>query len=54
VSEEPHTAKATPASGLSPDTYNILRIGAWALVIFGGVLLVVGLVGYLRKADEAG
>jgi hypothetical protein len=36
--------------GLSQTPYDVLRIGAWALVIFGAVLLIVGLIGYWRKA----
>jgi xanthine/CO dehydrogenase XdhC/CoxF family maturation factor len=35
-----------PASGLSPDAYDVVHIGAWALVIFGAALLGVGLIGY--------
>jgi hypothetical protein len=37
---------ARPASGLSPDAYDLLRIGAWALVIVGGVLIVMGFIRY--------
>jgi hypothetical protein len=37
---------AAPTSGLSPTAYDLLRIGAWALVIFGTLLVVVGLIGY--------
>jgi hypothetical protein len=32
--------------GLTQTAYDLLRIGAWALVIFGGLLIVVGLIGY--------
>ena len=38
----------TPASGLSPTNYDLLRIGAWALVIVGALLVVVGLIAYAR------
>jgi hypothetical protein len=37
---------AVPKSGLSQTAYDLLRIGAWALVIVGGLLVIVGLVGY--------
>ena len=33
-------------TGLSQTAYDLLRIGAWTLVIIGGLLIVVGLVGY--------
>jgi hypothetical protein len=32
--------------GLSQTPYDVLRIGAWAIVIVGALLIVVGLVGY--------
>jgi hypothetical protein len=35
--------------GLSNTAYDLLRIGAWALVIFGAVLLLVGLIAYARR-----
>jgi hypothetical protein len=35
-----------PASGLSQTAYDLLRIGAWALVIIGGLLVVTGLIRY--------
>ena len=34
------------ASGLSQTAYDLLRIGAWALVIIGGLLIVTGLIRY--------
>ena len=33
---------------LSPDDYDLLRIGAWALVILGAVTVVIGVVQYWR------
>jgi hypothetical protein len=36
------------ASGLDPTAYDLLRIGAWALVIFGGALMVMGFIRYWR------
>jgi hypothetical protein len=41
-------------SGLRQTPYDLLRIGAWALVIFGALLVVVGLLAYARapKARE--
>jgi hypothetical protein len=32
--------------GLSPTAYDLLRIGAWALVIIGALLIVMGLIRY--------
>jgi hypothetical protein len=49
---EAHSHRTRPASfgegteGLSQTAYDLLRIGAWALVIIGGLLIVVGLIGY--------
>jgi hypothetical protein len=34
------------ATGLSQTAYDLLRIGAWALVIVGGLLVVTGLIRY--------
>ena len=42
------------ASGLSSTAYDLLRIGAWALVIFGALLVVMGLIAYWgaqRRSD---
>jgi hypothetical protein len=33
-----------PKMGLSETAYDLLRIGAWALVIVGGLLVVMGLI----------
>jgi peptidoglycan/LPS O-acetylase OafA/YrhL len=33
-------------TGLSRTAYDLLRIGAWALVIVGGLTVMVGLIGY--------
>jgi hypothetical protein len=38
-----------PASGLDPTVYDLLRIGAWALVIFGALLVIVGLVRTIQQ-----
>jgi hypothetical protein len=35
--------------GLSQAAYDLLRIGAWALLIFGVLLVVVGLISYARR-----
>jgi hypothetical protein len=35
-----------PASGLSQTAYDLLRIGGWALVIVGALLVVTGLIRY--------
>jgi hypothetical protein len=41
---------ALEPGALAQTPYDLLRIGAWALVIFGAALLLVGLIGYWRKA----
>jgi hypothetical protein len=35
--------------GLSQTAYDLLRIGAWALAIFGGLLVVVGLIAQAKR-----
>lgn len=40
------------STGLSQTAYDLLRIGAWALVILGGLLVVVGLIGYWASKRE--
>jgi hypothetical protein len=37
-----------PETGLSHTAYDLLRIGAWAFVIIGGLLVVMGLIRYWR------
>lgn len=32
--------------GLTPTAYDLLRIGAWALVVIGALLIVMGLIRY--------
>jgi hypothetical protein len=46
----PEIGLITPASGLSPTAYDILRIGGWALIIFGILTVVLGLIRYEVKA----
>jgi hypothetical protein len=48
----PEIGLITPASGLSPTAYDLLRIGGWALVILGGVTVALGLISY-AMADAA-
>jgi hypothetical protein len=38
--------RCAQASHLSATGYDLLHIGAWALVIFGALLIVVGLIDY--------
>jgi hypothetical protein len=38
----------SPGSEWSQTAYDLVRIGAWALVIFGALLVAVGLIGYAR------
>jgi hypothetical protein len=35
-----------PASGLSHTAYDVLRVSIWALLIFGALLIIVGLMKY--------
>jgi uncharacterized membrane protein len=39
-----------PASGLPPTAYDLLRIGAWALIVLGVVTVILGLICFSRKA----
>jgi hypothetical protein len=41
------------ANGLSETDYYLLRDGAWALVILGGVTLIVGLIRYWQGPRSA-
>jgi hypothetical protein len=43
------TGSATPASGLTPTAYDLLHIAGWALLLLGGLTVVLGLIGYLRS-----
>ncbi len=47
---QPGIGLVTPASGLSPTAYDLLRIGGWALVILGILTVVLGLIRYEVKA----
>jgi uncharacterized membrane protein HdeD (DUF308 family) len=42
-----------PPSELSTTAYDILRIGAWALLILGAVTLIVGLIRYWQRPRRA-
>jgi uncharacterized membrane protein HdeD (DUF308 family) len=44
---------AVPSGGLSQTAYDLLRIGAWALVILGAVTLVLGLILYWQRPRSA-
>jgi hypothetical protein len=48
--EVAHPGLLSPASGLSPTAYDLLHIGAWALVIFGALTVIVGLIRYEVRA----
>jgi hypothetical protein len=41
----------TPA-GLSHTAYELLRIGGWALVIIGALLVIVGFIGYWARVKR--
>jgi uncharacterized membrane protein HdeD (DUF308 family) len=43
---------AGPSRGLSQTAYDLLRIGAWALVVVGAVLLVMGFIRYWAAQTE--
>jgi phosphoglucomutase len=40
------------ASGLSGTAYDAIRIGAWALIVFGMLLVVTGLIRYWAAQDH--
>jgi len=40
------------ASGLSQGAYDWLRIGGWALVIVGGLLIITGLIAYWAAQSQ--
>ena len=40
-------------AGLSQTAYDLLRIGAWALMIIGGLLVITGLIRYWGQVREA-
>lgn len=44
--KQPELGLITPASGLSDTAYDLLRLGGWALVIFGTVFVILGLIRY--------
>ncbi len=44
--KQPELGLITPASGLSDTAYDLLRLGGWALVIFGTVFVIIGLIRY--------
>jgi uncharacterized membrane protein HdeD (DUF308 family) len=51
---EAHSHRPLPAwgggtEGLSQTAYDLLRIGAWALVIVGVVTVIVGLIRYWQR-----
>ncbi len=50
---QPEIGVITPASGLSPTAYDLLRIGGWALVILGGVTVALGLIRYAMAGAAA-
>lgn len=41
------------AGGLSQTAYDLLRIGAWALVILGALTVIVGLIRYWQGPSRA-
>jgi len=56
VTLEPETRPdtVTTTSGLSHTAYDLLRIGAWAPVIFGALPVVTGLIRYWADARASG
>jgi hypothetical protein len=44
---------AAVPSGLSQTAYDLLRIGGWALVIFGTLLVVTGLIRFWASQTRA-
>ena len=57
LSSVPRIARAESAAGVTPrppsgwstTTYDVVRIGGWALVIVGVLLVMVGLIAYARR-----
>jgi hypothetical protein len=41
---------AQPATGWSATAYDIVRIGGWALLVFGAVIVVFALVREFRRS----
>lgn len=44
-----HTVSELESGHLAQTPYDLLRIGAWALLIVGGLLVIVGLIGYWAR-----
>jgi hypothetical protein len=44
-----HTCLQSRVTGMTHTAYDLLRIGAWALVILGGLTVVLGLIRYSRS-----
>jgi hypothetical protein len=44
----------TPASGFSHTVYDVFRVSAWALILFGALLIVVGLMRYRAQLRGIG
>jgi hypothetical protein len=42
----PSPFASSEPSRLSTTAYDLLRIGGWAVVIFGALLVIIGLIGY--------
>ena len=49
VAPSQHHFSVLESGHLSQTPHDLLRIGAWALVIFGGLLVIVGLIAYVRS-----
>jgi hypothetical protein len=45
--------RALLAGHIGQTPYDLLRIGAWALVIIGALLVIVGLIGYWATQRDA-
>jgi hypothetical protein len=44
--KRPEVGLVVPASGLSDTAYDLVRIGGWALVVLGSLLVLLGLIHY--------
>ena len=51
---KPHRPEIEPLSTapLSRDAYDLLRIAGWALVVFGAVIIVTGLIRYWAEQTQ--
>jgi hypothetical protein len=47
-----HTCLKNAITGWSHNAYDLVRIGGWALIIIGALLIVFGLIAYVRNTQR--